>query len=209
MSSIWTRRAFLGAAALAPAGYVVARHNKTEAPKLVPGGGHGPAYFPNVELTTHEGEKVHFFDDLLRDRFVVVNFMYTVCEGICTGITQNLKGAQRILGDRVGRDIFMYSITLKPEEDDPATLAKYVREQQIGPGWKFLTGSKADLERLRRKLGFTDPDPKLDSVRSQHTGMVKFGDVPKQRWAACPGQLKPELIAAAIVNLTPISRSHG
>jgi protein SCO1 len=207
--SKWTRRGLFGAVALAPVGIVAATRHRSPAPSMIPSGGHGAAYFPNVRLTTHEGKQVRFFDDLLRDRFVVVNFMYTVCEGICSGVTQNLKGAQRILGDRVGRDIFMYSLTLKPEEDDPDTLAKYARQHKIAPGWTFLTGSGADLEQLRRKLGFTDPDPALDAIRSQHTGMVKFGHVPTQRWAACPGQLKPELIALAIEKLVPGSRING
>ena len=48
-------------------------------------------HFPNVELTTHEGKKVHFYDDLIKDKIVVINFMYAKCEGICMPITMNLK----------------------------------------------------------------------------------------------------------------------
>src|SRR4026209_1555209 len=76
-------------------------------------------YFPNFELTTHEGKKVHFYDDLIKDKIVVINFMYANCQGVCMPVTMNLKKVQNLLGDRVGRDIFMYSITLKPEEDTP------------------------------------------------------------------------------------------
>ena len=75
--------------------------------------------FPNVTLTTHEGKKVRFYDDLIKDKIVLINFMYVKCEGICPGTTANLLKVQKMLGDRVGRDIFMYSITLKPEEDTP------------------------------------------------------------------------------------------
>ncbi|HET6891343.1 MAG TPA: SCO family protein, partial [Pyrinomonadaceae bacterium] len=84
-------------------------------------------YFPNFELTTHDGKKVHFYDDLIKDKIVVINFMYAKCEGICMPITMNLKRVQKLLGDRVGRDIFMYSVTLKPEEDTPRALKQYVR----------------------------------------------------------------------------------
>src|SRR5215831_3096467 len=76
-------------------------------------------YFPNVALTTHEGKKVRFYDDLIKDKIVTINFMYADCEGVCPGITANLVNVQRALGERVGRDIFMYSITLKPEHDSP------------------------------------------------------------------------------------------
>jgi protein SCO1/2 len=70
-------------------------------------------------LTTHEGKKVKFYDDLIKDKIVIINFMYVKCEGTCPGTTANLVKVQKLLGDRVGKDIFMYSITLKPEEDTP------------------------------------------------------------------------------------------
>jgi protein SCO1/2 len=68
-------------------------------------------------LRTHDGRTVRFYDDLLKDRTVTLNLMYTECCDICPGMTQNLAEVQKLLGDRVGRDIFMYSITLQPEHD--------------------------------------------------------------------------------------------
>ena len=73
-------------------------------------------YFPNFELVTHEGEKVRFYDDLIKDKIVVINFMYAKCDGICVPVTMKLRRVQEILADRVGKDIFMYSITLKPKK---------------------------------------------------------------------------------------------
>src|SRR4026209_2439295 len=64
-------------------------------------------YFPNVVLRTHEDRPVRFYDDLIRDKVVVINFMYATCEGVCPGITANLIKVQKLLGDRLGRDIFM------------------------------------------------------------------------------------------------------
>src|SRR5207245_3023956 len=78
-----------------------------------------PTYFPNVALRTQDDRLVHFYDDLIRDKIVVFNMMYARCQSICPGTTLNLQHVQRLLGDRVGRDIFMYSITLKPEQDGP------------------------------------------------------------------------------------------
>src|SRR5215813_10354945 len=88
-------------------------------------------YFPNVVLTTHEGKKVRFYDDLIKDKIVTINFMYATCEGVCPGITANLVEVQELLGKRVGRDIFMYSITLKPEQDTPKVLKNYVKMHRI------------------------------------------------------------------------------
>ena len=70
--------------------------------------------FPNVTLTTHDGKKVKFYDDLIKDKIVIINFMYVKCDGKCPGTTANLVQVQKLLGNRVGKDIFIYSITLKP-----------------------------------------------------------------------------------------------
>ncbi len=151
-------------------------------------------YFPDVVLTTHEGKKVRFYEDLIKDKAVVLNMMYADCEGVCPGITANLVKVQKLLGDRVGRDIFFYSLTLKPEQDDAKALKNYVEMHKVGPGWLFLTGKAADIELLRRKLGFTNPDPKLDADTSQHIGNIRFGNEPRTQWAACPGLAKPTWI---------------
>jgi protein SCO1 len=144
-------------------------------------------YFPNVMLRTHEDRPVRFYDDLIKDKVVVINFMYATCEGVCPGITLNLAKVQKLLGDRVGRDIFIYSITLKPEQDSPAALREYVTMHDIGPGWLFLTGGPSDVELLRRKLGFTNPDSLLDADSAQHIGNIRYGNEPRQLWASCPG----------------------
>src|ERR1043166_6166749 len=151
-------------------------------------------YFPDVMLTTHQGKQVRFYDDLIKDKCVVMNFMYARCQGICSPITANLRRVQQLLADRVGRDIFMYSFTLKPDEDTPEALAAYVEERKLGPGWTFLTGKPAHLELLRRKLGFSDPDPARDVDKNNHTGMVRYGNEAAQLWAAFPGSSKAEAI---------------
>ncbi len=112
----------------------------------------GADYFPNVPLVTHEGESVRFFD-LIKDKVVVVNFIYTVCPDTCPLETARLARVQRILGDRVGQDIFMYSITIDPKNDTPEVLAKYRKRFRAQPGWTFLTGKESDITLLRKKLG--------------------------------------------------------
>ena len=74
-------------------------------------------YFPNLVLTSHEGRKLKFYDDLIKDKLVIFNMFYAKCEGICSPITRNLVRVQQLVGNRVGKDIFMYSFTLKPIED--------------------------------------------------------------------------------------------
>lgn len=155
-------------------------------------------YFPNFELTTHEGKKVRFYDDLVKDKIVVINFMYVKCEGVCMPVTMNLKKVQNLLGRRVGRDIFMYSITLKPEEDTPRALSRYVQAHKIKPGWTFLTGKPDEINTLRRSLGFTDAKAQLDKDLTNHTGMVKYGNEAREWWAMFPGEANAPWIVECI-----------
>jgi protein SCO1/2 len=98
----------------------------------------------------------------------------------------------------MGKDIFMYSITLKPEEDTPARLAAYAKAYKTRPGWLFLTGDPKDVELLRRKLGFIDRDPARDADKSNHIGMLRWGNEPHTLWAGCPGMLAPSKIVKEI-----------
>src|ERR1700740_158018 len=79
-------------------------------------------YFPNVVLRTQDDKPVRFYDDLVKDKAVTINFFFARCEEICPLVMANLAKVQRLLGDRVGRDLFMNSISLKPEQDTPAKL---------------------------------------------------------------------------------------
>src|SRR5262245_8811232 len=95
-------------------------------------------YFPNIVLTSHDGKKVRFYDDLIKDKIVMINMMYADCEGVCMPITMNLRKVQTMLGDRMGQDIFIYSLSLKPDEDTPTMLKHYAEMHHVGPGWLFL-----------------------------------------------------------------------
>ena len=155
-------------------------------------------YFPNLELTSHEGKQLKFYDDLVKDKIVIFNMFYAKCEGICAPITRNLVRVQKVLGDRVGKDIFMYSFTLKPKEDNIKALQHYAHMHKVKPGWLFLTGSVEDMETIRRKLGFVDPDPEADKDLSNHIGVIKYGNEPFERWGGCPGMQSPEWIAETL-----------
>ena len=110
-------------------------------------------YFTNTELVAHSGEKVRFYDDLVQDKIVIINFMYTRCVDICPLNTARLAEVVEALGDRIGRDVFVYSITLEPEFDTPVVLASYADAYDAPPGWRFLTGEPDEVHRLRWKLG--------------------------------------------------------
>jgi protein SCO1/2 len=159
-------------------------------------------YFPNFILRTQDDEPVRFYDDLVKEKIAVINFMYVHCaDGQCAPATANLVTVQRMLGGRVGRDIFMYSVTLDPRNDTPPVLKKYAEVFAVKPGWLFLTGEETDIEVLRRKLGFYDLDPGVDRDPSTHTGMLRFGNDRMNWWASCPILLRPELVAKKILRV--------
>ena len=159
---------------------------------------YGASYFSNLTLTTHEGRKVRFYDDLIRGKLVAFNMMYVGCGDTCPLTTANLVRVQKLLGKRVGREVFMYSLTLQPEVDRPADLRKYVEAMGVQPGWLFLTGTPEDVRRVRTRLGFTDPDPRVDRRISSHTGMLRIGNDTYDRWGMSPAMSTPEQIVSTI-----------
>lgn len=159
--------------------------------------------FPNVPLVDHEGNVVRFYDDLVKDKTVLINFMYTRCADGCPLNTVNLKKVQHELGDRVGKDVFMYSISLEPEYDSPEKLHAYAKHFKLGPGWRFLTGRKDYIEQLRQALGFVNPDPELDKDRTQHIGGVRIGIEPLERWMLAPALGNPKYLAQYLTWMEP------
>ena len=118
----------------------------------------GADYFPNIKLLDQDGKTVRFYDDLIKDKVVAINFIYTHCGDSCPLETASLRQVQKLLGDRVGKDIFFYSISIDPKHDTPKVLKEYSERFRIGSGWSFLTGTKADTTLLRKKLGLFRDD---------------------------------------------------
>ncbi len=141
-------------------------------------GWHGN-YFPNVELTTHDDKKVRFYDDILRGKIVAINFIYTSCGDVCPLDTAQMRQVHALLGDRAGRDIFMYSISVDPDNDTPAALRRYMRTFDVGPGWTFLTGKKEDIVLIQRKLGLRIVD--LKNIRDHDTRLI-MGNERTSQW---------------------------
>jgi protein SCO1/2 len=155
-------------------------------------------HLPNVPLVTHEGKPVMFYDDLVKGKIVTLNFFFAKCDEICPRVTANLSRVQKLLDADLGKTLFMYSFTLKPEEDDVNAIKHYREMYDARPGWTFLTGKPEDLEKLRRGIGFTYPDPAIDRDKTQHIGNVRYGNEPLMLWAACPGMAHPEYVAESV-----------
>lgn len=137
----------------------------------------GKSYFPDVQVVTQHGKSVHFYDDLIKDKVFVINFLYTSCRDICPLTASRMSELQERLGDSMGRDIFFYSISIDPENDTPAKLKQYANTFQAGPGWLFLTGRPKDIEAIRYKLG------ERSRVLSDHRNEILLGNGATGQWA--------------------------
>ena len=167
--------------------------------------GEGRKNLPNVPVTSQDGKTFHFYDDLVKGKTVLVNFFYADCVGICPRMTSNLAKIKTALGDRVGKDIFIYSISLKPELDTPHNLKNYAEMHGIKPnsGWLLLRARRRDMELLRERLGFKDSDDVLDADINQHTGILRFGTDVYDKWSGYPLLGNVELIAEMVRQLDP------
>ena len=156
----------------------------------------GAGYFPNVTLTTQDGAQVKFYDDLVKGKIVAINLIYTTCKYACPLETARLTQVARLLGDRMGRDIFFYSITIDPDHDTPQVLKAYAEKYQIGPGWTFLTGNKDEIETISRKLGlYSEPDP---SNPDGHTPMLVIGNEGTGQWMRNSAMDNPKFLSRTI-----------
>ena len=153
-------------------------------------------YFPNVVLQDQDGRRLRFYDDIIHGKVVSINFVYTTCTDVCPLDTAQLRRVQQILGDRVGRDIHMYSISVDPERDTPASLRRFMRTYDVGPGWTFLTGSRADVDLLQRRLGLRPVDP--NASLNQHDTSIIVGNEVTGHWIRRSAFESPQLLAGLL-----------
>jgi protein SCO1 len=158
--------------------------------------------FPNILLQTQDGKWVRFYDDLVKDRSVLVNFIYTSCQQSCSPTTANLARVHKLLGDRVGRDLFLLSISLDPVVDRPKILKEYAARFGQFTGWYFLTGNESEIEQLRRAMGLYDLDPDRDADKTQHAGVVIAGNDTTNRWVSLPALMDHRQIAQTALRIT-------
>lgn len=153
------------------------------------------AYMKNPLLRTQDDKPVHLFDDLLRDKIVLINFMLTTCQDTCPMVTANLARVQDLLGDKVGRSINMISLSVDPQHDQPAQLKAFAENFGVKPGWYFLTGAPPEIDPLLRRFAGYTSDP-LD-----HSTALIMGNVATGVWTKTVAMADPAVIARAVLAL--------
>jgi protein SCO1/2 len=146
-------------------------------------------YFTDVELLDQDGRKVHFYSDVLKGKTVIVNAFFTTCTSVCPPMNRNMEKIQAALGERVGKDVFLVSISVDPETDTPTRLKEYSKKFHAGPGWLFLTGKKENVDWALYKVGQYVED------KQDHTTVIIIGNEATGLWKKALGIAKPaELI---------------
>lgn len=143
-------------------------------------------YFSDVELINQDGQKLRFYSDVLKNKVVVINSFFTTCTGVCPPMNRNFEKIQEALGDRLGKDAFLVSISVDPETDTPARLKEYGRRFNARPGWVFLNGKKENVDWALYKLG------QYVETKDNHTNIFIIGNEPKGLWKKAFGLAKAE-----------------
>jgi protein SCO1 len=136
----------------------------------------GADYFPNLPVVTQDGKTVHFYDELIKNKIVVISFIYTRCNDLCPLTTARMAEVKDKLGDAMGRDIFFISMSVDPERDTPADLKFFADAYKTGPGWIFVTGTPQNIRAIDAKLGNTG------TQLSDHRNQVVMGNDATGEW---------------------------
>ena len=143
-------------------------------------------YFSDVELINQDGQKMRFYSEVLKNKVVIINTFFTTCNGVCPPINRNLENVQNALGDRLGKEAFIVSITVDPEMDTPLKLKEYGRRFHARPGWLFLTGKKENVDWALYKLG------QYVATKDNHMTIIIIGNEPKGLWKKAFGLAKAD-----------------
>ncbi|HUP60942.1 MAG TPA: SCO family protein [Thermoanaerobaculia bacterium] len=150
------------------------------------------SYFANLKLTDQDGRRVDLYQDLMKGKVVVINSFFTSCPGSCPVMSKTFQRVQEQLGDRLGRDVFLISISVDPSTDTQATLKKYATQWKARPGWTFLTGSEEEVGAALKKLGLYVED------RETHQNLILVGNDRTGLWKKLFGLAKADEIATSV-----------
>jgi protein SCO1/2 len=149
-------------------------------------------YFTDTVLINQNGEKMRFYTDLMKGKTVIIDSFFATCQGSCLPMNRNLEKIQEALGDRLGKDANIISISVDPAVDTPTALKAYAKKLNARPGWYFLTGDKASIEFVLRKLGqFVDD-------KNDHLNLFIIGNDRTGLWKKAFGLAKSEELMKVI-----------
>ena len=143
-------------------------------------------WFTDIELLNQDGEKVRFYTDVLKGKTLVINAFFTTCTSVCPPMNRNMEKIQEAFGARVGKDVFLVSISVDPTTDTPERLKEYAAKFHAGKGWTFLTGKKENVDWALYKVGQYVED------KNNHDSVIIIGNESTGLWRKALGLAKAE-----------------
>lgn len=151
---------------------------------------------PDVTLLDQDGREVRFRTDLIDDKVVAMNFVFTTCTTICPPMGAIFGRLQKDLGDRVGEDFHLISVSIDPVVDTPERLKSWAGKFGAAPGWTLVTGDKLEVDRLLKALGVFTPD------FSEHSPILLVGNAERGEWIRAYGMTPPARIAGLLEDMS-------
>ncbi|GHE20909.1 SCO family protein [Halomonas urumqiensis] len=155
------------------------------------------AYFTDLPVVDQHGRTHQFYSDLLRDRLVLIHFIYTDCTDFCPAMTAKLAALRPLLDEKV---VFI-SISTNPTTDTPEVLQAFAERHGADDDqdWLFLTGDENDIQDISQRLGQVSED------YWEHSTLLIAGNVPARAWTRIPPQSPLPAIAMKLSALA----EHG
>ena len=150
----------------------------------------------DLEMLDQDGRKVRFRSDVVGDRIVVIDTFFTTCGLICPILSAIFADLQEQLGDRLGKEVDLVSITVDPNTDIPPRLKEFAGTWEAKPGWVFLTGQKGSVDRVLEGLGLYSAD------FAAHPPAFLVGDGKSGKWTRFYGFATPEQILVKVNELS-------
>jgi protein SCO1 len=147
---------------------------------------------PDLPLLNQDGKQIHFYRDLIKGKVVAINFIFTTCTTICPPMAATFSKIQNQLGDRLGKDVYLISISVDPAVDTPERLKAWGAKFDAKPGWTFVTGNKPEMDQLLKALsGYS-------ARKEDHSPTILIGNDAKGMWTRANGLAKPALLVQLV-----------
>lgn len=151
---------------------------------------------PDVRVFDQNGRQLNFYKDLVAGKVVAINFVFTTCTAICRPLTATFRRVQQELGEEIGKNVWLISVSVDPTTDTPARLHEFAEKFKAGPGWSFVTGDASDINAILNAFGVGITN------KNDHTPMVLIGSEAKGVWTRAYGLSSPVEIAKLITEVS-------
>ncbi len=188
-----------------------------------------PRLIPNVVVTTDEGRRVWFLDDLLLEsnsnaskgnagRAVLIHFTSEAGERDYPVLAKVAQVVERLsveltpTGRRLGEDVIVITVVTDPERSSPpalAELAKRYRPHRLSnaaQGWQFVSAAPRELELLKSRFYEHAHDGAHGSDATApdcSRGLFRYGNAALGLWGSVPAKAEPEAIAERLSWVVP------